>query len=86
MLSQGDKVRVIDHWEWPDGIIGTITEPDPVMIQLTPGEWQGLRRVMNGPKGVIITYYVLFDTPQDDGSGDGPYLGGEIEEESLRLI
>ena len=33
----------------------------------------------------MTSYYVIFDTPTDDGSGDGPYLGGEIEESSIRI-
>lgn len=34
----------------------------------------------------MTCYFVVFDEPTDDGSGDGPYRGAEIDEESLRLL
>jgi hypothetical protein len=41
---------------------------------------------MSLPDRVIVSYYVDFDEPQDDGSGDGPYNGAEIEEVFLQPI
>jgi len=36
--------------------------------------------VVKGVAGPIIFYFVRFDSPQDDGSGDGPYKVSEIDE------
>lgn len=81
-----DRVRLAGHWEFPDGTIGTISEPDPFIVELSgPGEWQGHRRIHAGRDRMLTTYFVRFDTPTDDGSGDGPYSAGEIEEESMEL-
>ena len=64
---------------FPDGTTGTISVPDAFMLELSgPGEWVGHVRTSAGRKGPITTYYVWFDHPTDDGSGDGPYLGAEI--------
>jgi hypothetical protein len=38
---------------------------------------------MNTPKGQKVFYFVEFDEPQDDGSGDGPYRASEIEAGNL---
>ena len=35
---------------------------------------------------MMTSYYVVFDTPADDGSGHGPYLGGEIDESSIHRM
>jgi hypothetical protein len=83
----GDRVRIIGHWEFPDGVVGTISPPEPAQQELaTPGEWQGHRRTTPGRKGPIEFYFVRFDRPTDDGSGDGPYVAGEIESECLEPI
>ena len=83
----GDRVELHGHWEFPDGATGVVAEPHPEIVALCePGEWQGPRRVSPGRAGPIITYYVSFDVPQDDGSGDGPYRGAEIDASSLRRL
>ena len=82
-----DRVILQGHWEFPDGTIGTIAEPPEFMVALCePGEWQEHRRIHPCRNGLMTSYYVVFDTPTDDGSGDGPYLGGEIDESSIRRL
>ncbi|MGC4030901.1 MAG: hypothetical protein QM754_04025 [Tepidisphaeraceae bacterium] len=82
----GDHVVIEGHWEFPDGTTGVIAEPDPFMVSLVAGDerWMGHRRTVRGREGPIVFYYVVFDRPTDDGSGDGPYRGGEIDASSLR--
>ena len=80
----GDRVRVSGHWEWPDGLTGTVAAPVPFLMSLAePGEWQGHRLTTGGRRGPIVCYYVEFDRAADDGSGDGPYRGGVIEADCL---
>ena len=87
MFQVGDRVALKSHWEFADGIAGTIAYPLPVMVELAePGEWEGCRRVSPGRRGPVTIYHVAFDTPQDDGSGDGPYRGAEIDENSLEPL
>lgn len=86
-FNLGDRVVLQGNWEFPDGTVGTITAPTAFMIRLAgKGEWQGHRRVTKARRGMMTFYYVVFDTPTDDGSGDGPYRGGEIDVGSLRLL
>jgi hypothetical protein len=83
----GDRVCIRGHWEFPDGTTGVIAEPEPFQVGLAePGEWQAHRRTTPGRSGPLVYYFVCFDEPTDDGSGDGPYLGGEIEAECLEIV
>ncbi len=83
----GDRVRLSGHWEFPDGTTGTITSPDPFLLQISePGEWQGHCKFERQRTGVVICLYVIFDELADDGSGDGPYKAAVIEAECLHPI
>lgn len=82
-----DRVKIRGHWEFPDGTTGTISAPPEFMVSLSePDEWHGHRRIHPCRNGMTTSYYVVFDTPTDDGSGDGPYLGGEIDEASMQRL
>ncbi len=83
----GDRVRIVHHWEFEDGIIGTVAEPKPFQLELAePGEWQAHRRLVRGRKSLIVIFFIRFDRPVDDGSGDGPYAGAEIEADCLEPL
>ena len=87
MFRPGDRVVLKGHWEFEDGIVGTVIDPPGDILGLTGSEeWNGCRRVHSTPKGLIGSYFVVFDSPHDDGSGDGPYSAAEIEEDSLRPL
>jgi hypothetical protein len=87
IFDVGTRVIVHGHWEFPDGTVGQIAWPPEYMIALCePGEWKDHRRIHPSRKGLMTSYYVTFDTPTDDGSGDGPYVGGEIDESAIREI
>jgi hypothetical protein len=78
-FAPGDRVRILGHFGWPDGITGTVRMPDPFVIELCgPDEWDGCRRTMKSEKGWHVSYYVEFDEPHDDGSGHGPYVSSEV--------
>lgn len=80
----GDRVRIEGHWEFPNGIIGTVVMPSEFQLNLAElGEWSDHRRTVLGRKGSILFYFIQFDQPVDDGSGDGSYIGAEIEAECL---
>jgi hypothetical protein len=38
---------------------------------------------VRGVDRVLTFYWVNFDEPQRDADGDGPYAGGEIDEDYL---
>ena len=80
----GDRIRIFGYWEFPDGITGSVAIPTRFQLTLAnPGEWEGHRRTVPGRKGPIVFYFIQFDVPTDDGSGDGSYGGAEIEEDCL---
>jgi hypothetical protein len=86
-FNVGERVRIMRHWEFPDGVAGTISQPEPFNLELAKvGEWDGHRRTCKLPKGLFVFYYVVFDEPTSDGSSDGRYLGAEIEADCLELI
>ncbi len=76
----GTKVSIHGHAEWPDGTTGTVANWPKEVRNLTGEQWEeGQPRTLVTPKGVSLTYWVWFDEPTDDGSGDGPYKGGEVD-------
>lgn len=85
-IEPGTKVVVKAHWNWPNDCSGTVEEPPQFARQLTGDEpWDSTSRMVKGRKGLVEFVWVRFDTPQHDGDGDGPYWGGEVEREYLRV-
>jgi hypothetical protein len=85
----GTRVRILAGSEWPEGATGRVAgttsirpEPDAPPI----AEWRQGARVVPTLHGHGTYYLVEFDSPQDDGSGDGPYTAGEVEEALLSTI
>lgn len=82
----GDRVRIVGHYGFADGVVGTISGtlrmvPDPASPPAV--EWIDGCRTVQSRRGPIRMYFVEFDCPHDDGSGDGPYRGSEIAEHYL---
>jgi hypothetical protein len=82
----GNKVRVSQDFFWAKGAVGTISEPlDAVVVVV--GRWDGnLTRQESSALGSQTVYWGLFDEPQLDAEGDGPYRGGSIWESALTLL
>lgn len=82
----GTRVTIHGHSEWPEGTAGTIAA------------WPGaVRELIEEPRDGDFddgsatlerrgqrNYWVRFDVPTDDGSGDGPYGGAEVDARYLR--
>ncbi len=93
LYPAGTRVRISGHWEWPDGTLGTIAKyPDFVRDFHETGPPQGrflaagLALGTKSHKGDLITQWVEFDVPTDDGSGDGPYTGGSVDIRNLTSL
>jgi hypothetical protein len=90
----GVRVRIDGHWEWPDGTTGIIRPSPGVVRELceeTPNSdadfiAAGLVRKVKARHGHIYCQWVQFDVPTDDGSGDGPYTGGEVDNGCLTAL
>lgn len=79
-LRLGDRVHVKGHWNWPNDCAGVVSLP-PAAVQQLAGKhpWRGHVRTVPGRVGMISFVWIMFDEPQTDGDGDGPYRGGEVE-------
>jgi hypothetical protein len=85
-FSAGDHVQVSQDFYWAKGATGTISEP-PAEVITVSGPWKnGLTRIEYSALGENTVYWVLFDEPQRDADGDGPYAAGSIHEDALSLV
>jgi len=87
LFPEGTRVSIVGHGGWPDGSTGTI-RPFPGFVRehlIGHGGVRrdfleaGLVRITRGRRGKIYSQWVAFDSPLDDGSGDGPYEMAEID-------
>ncbi len=81
----GDRVRVSESYSWAAGALGRVAEPPEAAREIAGDSepWDDWWRVVQGRRGPIVFYWVEFDEPHDDGSGDGPYVAAAIEAEML---
>lgn len=77
------RVRIKENAMEFGGVTGTIALPPSGIAQIDPDPWIGPFKYEKRRKGVVLLYWVKFDEPADDGSGDGPYWGCGIAEEDL---
>jgi hypothetical protein len=87
-FQPGDRVRISTKYNWAQDAHGIITEPPEFAQRLVQDDnpWEGWHHFAQGVKRPIEFYWVVFDEPQIDADGDGPYSGGEIEAEMLELL
>jgi hypothetical protein len=79
------RVRIRESAMEFGGVTGSIAFP-PAGIEEIDQEWIGPFKYEKQRKGVVLLYWVKFDEPADDGSGDGPYWGCGIGEDDLEPI
>ncbi len=83
-FNLGQKVRVLAEG-WPDKPTGTIVKPDASIQYIIPN-WTGLFSWSKSTGILHRVYWVDFDTPQSDGSDDGPYGSGAVSEDYLEAL
>ena len=85
-FALGDRVVTSRTLAWPAGATGVIATA-PMAVTAVSGQWPNeVARREVWPEGEVTVYWVEFDEPQPDSSGDGPYDAGSVDEESLSLI
>ena len=77
-IALGARVRISDECHWAQGASGTVGTP-PDHVRELASDWVHHRRSSSSTKGQRVFYWVIFDEPHDDGSGDGPYAEAEID-------
>ena len=85
MLKINDKVQIAENYHWAKNATGTILNPPNYILEISE-EWDGISRKIKTPKGKLVFYWVIFDEPQFDSDGDGPYAEAEIDSQYLKLI
>jgi len=75
----GDRVRVSPAYSWAKGAIATV-------MGGVQGDAMKFRRIVHYSDGPRTYYFLAFDQPQVDGSGDGPYIGAEIDSQYVELL
>jgi hypothetical protein len=88
MFKIGDRVRISEKYHYAQGATGTVAYPLDGIVELCQDSypWEGCRRTVQGANGPIEFHWVIFDEPQDDGSGDGLDQGAQIKTSMLRHI
>ena len=77
-FAAGDRVRIGPRAPWANGETGTVNPDDWPEALSAP--------VVRRRSGPARTHYVALDAPHDDGSGDGPYHGGDFAEDELEPL
>lgn len=78
--AAGDRVRVASRHHWARGATGVIGAPPVPVRTIAETTWP---RVVAGTAGPLTFHWVLFDEPQRDAEGDGPYREAEIDSRFL---
>lgn len=85
-FAPGDRVLISNEFYWAKGALGIIAPPPSDVIAIG-GPWDNdLTRNEVSALGEATVYWVWFDEPQFDANGDGPYSGGSIHENALKLL
>jgi hypothetical protein len=82
-IRLGARVRVASTHHWAQGALATIAQAPDSVSALASVTWP---RVVESRNGRILFYWVVFDEPQFDAEGDGPYEGAEIDARYLEPV
>lgn len=87
VFPPGTRVSIEGDCEWPNGTTGTVANWPKDVRDLVGENWEEPHpRPLVTPRGVGLTYWIWFDEPTDDGSGGGPYAGGEVDGQYVRNV
>ena len=76
----GQRIRISTNGTFAKGTIGTISNAPEQVLSMSDGWVRSYKREMDTPtRGRKTFYWILFDSPEFDEVGDGPYKEAEIE-------
>jgi hypothetical protein len=81
----GQRVLVGTEYHWAKGALGTVRALSPHVATLAR-RWNGHVRAVPARQGVLHFVWVVFDAPQIDADGDGPYVEAEIDTRFLTVV
>ncbi len=89
----GTRVQILGHGGFPDGTKGIVESLHPVVVENSSGsdvshEADSAVEAMahQGRNRKVVSQFVRFDSPTDDGSGDGPYVAAEVMIDYLHAL
>ncbi len=86
-FSVGQKVKLSSDGAFSKGITGLVSKAPSHVLSMSNGWIDNFKREFDTPKkGRKTFYWIVFDSPQFDEVGDGPYMEAEIEAFYLELI
>lgn len=88
LFQPGDRVRVSLSFSWAKGALGTVDIPPPSVQELVEDSYPyaGCSRIVPTCDGFEQMVWVVFDTPQKDEDGHGPYEAASIPADMLEHI
>ena len=86
MLPLNQRVRISESRFAFGGVTGVVTDPPAFVAELDPDPWDGHHQLKPRKDEMVLLYWVEFDVPTDDGSGDGPYSAAAIEDQYLEPV
>jgi hypothetical protein len=81
----GAKVRVGENQGFEAGVTGTVDYPPKVGV-LADDFGENFFRKAQTSRGETIFVWVVFDEPQYDADGDGPFSETEINIDYLEIV
>ncbi|MEG3179348.1 hypothetical protein [Sphingomonas sp. LT1P40] len=83
-IEAGDRVQIADTFHWACGATGTV-KPYPASIadEMTGDLTNPVIMLVPTMKSTKEQAWIVFDEPQIDGDGDGPYRAGMIDVAAL---
>jgi hypothetical protein len=87
LLRPGDRVIVATDDPWGFcGATGVVAPPPTSVREFFGDDWREYWRVETTLHGSRVLYWIVFDEPQIDDDGDGPYSEAEIAGRQLRRL
>lgn len=89
----GTRVQILGHGGFPDGTKGIVESVPSLIVEEpfdsgVPDEADSAVVAVSrqGRDRKVISQFVRFDSPTDDGSGDGPYVAAEVMTDYLYAL
>ena len=81
----GNRVIISEKYHWAKNAIGEIVPPPNYIVEISAG-WGSNFREVQSLDGKRLFYWIKFDVPQIDTTGNDLYHEAEISSNYLKLI
>ena len=86
-FSVRDRVLVRRDFHWARGASGTVSAIPPILTEMMAGDQvDAVSLAVPTLRGSKLQVWIVFDRPQRDGDGDGPYRAALIDASALMFV